>query len=413
MKLLFVYTSLPKGGIETFFVRISKVLSQEDVEINFLFFGNVFNEELILELKKYARVFEIKNYIVGPTILKVGNPLLKLFLPLKRSKLEDEILKGVDHIHAPDFNSILYAYRILNGQNISISTGVYHINEYNFGSWKNWYFAKKIKNFLKILPSKNILFFNEISKEFYNELFDGKFFDSTVTPIGIDLSKFDKKSFALKNNKIVSVGRLAQWKKYNTHIIEAIYSLKKQNLLFFYDSYGEGDQLDILEAKVKKYGLTDLITFHKGIEYSNFQETIKDKLMFIGAGTALIEASACGIPSLIGIENEELPVTYGFLHDLNTYSYQEIQLNYERIMIEKFILKLINMTDNDYDFECLKAQNRAKDFSIDITKKDFQHLISNPLKFKFKLSYLQIIFILISMAVNKTFFANSNYSKRL
>lgn len=414
MKILFVYTSLPKGGIETFFVRIVKQLFEEGYEIRFLFFGNVFDKELITELEKFAKIFKINNYLLIPSILKNKTPLLKLLMPVKRQKVQNEILEGVTHIHAPDFNSILYVNKILNfKEKINISTGVYHINEYNFTNSNKWYFKKTVDKFINYLPYQNILFFNEICKDFYYDKFNHKFENSLVTPIGIELPLTESSVLAKQNNEIVSIGRLTQWKKYNLHMIEVVKSLKDKNIIVHYDSYGDGPQLEVLNKKVKEYHLQDLVKFHGNIPYSKFKHIISNKLMFIGAGTALIEASSLGIPSLIGIENESEPVSYGFLHNTNTYSYQEKQLNFPRKKIEDFILYLIGLSKESYKIECEKAKERAKDFSIETTKKDFITLINSSQSSKFHLNQYQLARVVLSMFVNKVFFPKSNYSKRL
>lgn len=76
MKILFVYTSLPKGGIETFFVRITKKLAEKGYSVNFLFFSNNLDNELIDELKKYAKVFSINDYLFLPKFTQNLSPLV-------------------------------------------------------------------------------------------------------------------------------------------------------------------------------------------------------------------------------------------------------------------------------------------------------------------------------------------------
>jgi 1,2-diacylglycerol 3-alpha-glucosyltransferase len=414
MNILFVYTSLPKGGIETFFVRIVKRLSNEGHLIHFLFFSGNFDDDLLKELKKYAKVYSFNDYLVAPHFFKNKSPLLKILLPLKKKKLNFDLLNNIDHIHAPDFNSILYVNRILNkNHKKSISTGVYHINEFNFDIFHRWYFAKEIKKFLNILPPENILFFNEISKEYYNQKFSNKFENSIVTPIGIDITKYTSNFSAKQNNRVVSIGRLTKWKKYNHNMIEVIHSLKQKNVLIRYDCYGDGEELELLKEKVNYFNLNDLITFHPSIPYNQFQEVINNSLMFIGAGTSLIEASACGLPSLIGIENEKKPVTYGFLHDTKGYSYQEQQLKLEKKNIENYILYLKELTNDSFNIECNKAITRAKDFTIDITQKDFNQLINKSKKSEFQLRYIHLFFMVVNMFLNKLFCPKTNYSKRL
>lgn len=414
MKILFVYTSLPKGGIETFFVRMAKELFNDGYEIRFLFFGNVFDDELIKELEKFAIIFNINKYLIAPNIYKKQTPLLKLLIPIKKEKLHRDVLEGITHIHAPDYNSLLYTGKILPIKSeIKVTTGVYHINEYNFSSSSIWYFKNKIEKLLKNFPWQNILFFNEISKEFYNEKFADNFKKSVVTPIGINFTHENSMLLGEQNNKIVSIGRLTQWKKYNFHMLDVIKSLQNKNIFFYYDSYGSGSELTLLNNKVKDLELQDYVTFHGNIPYTKFKETISKKLMFIGGGTALIEASALGIPSLIGIENEEEPLSYGFLHNTSTYSYQEKQLKFDKKNIEYFILYLKGLSEESYKSECEKARLRAKDFSIDKTKIDFINMINSSQKFNFFLNYYQLTRIVLSMFLNKLFCPNTNYSKRL
>jgi len=414
MKLLFVYSGLTKGGIETFFLRIVKKLSIEGHSIHFLFFTDNFDNELLKELKKYAKIHSYNDYLIAPSFLKNKSPLLKIVLPLNKNKLNSELLNHMDHIHAPDFNSILFANRIVNNNQFKIlSTGVYHINEFNFESHKNYYFSKKITTFLKQIPPENILFFNEISREYYSQRYKNRFENSIVTPIGIDLEKYESVFSAKQNNRVVSIGRLTKWKTYNQSMIQVIQSLKEKKVSIYYDCYGDGEELELLNEKVNKLNLNDLITFHPSIPYSQFQETLKNSLMFIGAGTALIEASACGLPSLIGIENEKNPVSYGFLHSTIGYSYQEQQLNFEKKRIENYILYLKELDGNSFENECSKAIARAKDFSIEITLKDFNRLLNKSKKSHFQFSYYQLFSILISLFLNKLFCPHTNYSKRL
>ena len=405
---------MPKGGIETFFLRIVKQLFEEGHEIKFLFFGSVFDNELITELEKYAKIFKIDDYLFIPSIFKNKTPLLKLLIPIKRKKLQNKILEGVTHIHAPDFNSILYVNKILNtGQQINISTGVYHINEYNFSNSSIWYFKRIVDKFINYLPWQNIIFFNEICKDFYCKKFNQKFENSLVTPIGIELPLIGSSPLAKKNNEIVSIGRLTQWKKYNFHMIEVIKSLKDKNINIRYDSYGDGSQLDSLNKKVKQYQIQHLVKFHGNIPYSKFRHTVTNKLMFIGGGTALIEASSLGLPSLIGIENEDEPCSFGFLHNTDTYSYQEKQLNLPKKKIEEYILYLIGLSQESYQIECEKAKERAKDFGIQKTKKDFLTFINASQSSKFQINQYQLARVVFSMLLNKIFFFKTNYSKRL
>jgi 1,2-diacylglycerol 3-alpha-glucosyltransferase len=414
LNILFVYTGLPQGGIETFFVRMASKLYKKDHSLRFLFFTNNFDEELLNELKQYAKICFINDYLYIPSFLKDKSPIFKLLFPLKYKKLFKEILFDINHVHAPDYNSLLYSSKICSVKDeFTMSTGVYHTNEYNFKKFKNWYFGNFIIKLLQKISAKNILFFNEISNQYYNTIYDNKFKDSLITPIGVDVSSFKDDFVGKQNNRIVSIGRLSSWKKYNFHMIEAVHALQQQGITIHYDSYGDGDQLEVLNALVTKYNLNHLVKFHSGVPYSQFKNTIANSLLFIGSGTALIEASACGIPALIGIENESEPVSYGFLHNVTSYSYHEQQLPYERKEIVEFILYLLKGDQTRYKSECEKAKLRANDFSIDKTVFDFEKMCFNAEKIQVITSYFELLKIVFSMFLNKIVSPKANYSNRL
>jgi glycosyltransferase involved in cell wall biosynthesis len=405
---------LPKGGIETFFVRMASRLSDRGHTLKFLFFTDYCDLELLVELEKSAKIYFINEYLFIPTCLKNKSPLIKLFFPLKNNKIARDILSDVDHIHLPDYNSILYYKKVFfHKYKWTVSIGVYHINEFVFRDFETWYFGKKIKELFQNISPNCILFFNEISRELYNSYYHDKFKESLITPIGIDVSKYQDDYVGIQNNRVVSIGRLSSWKKYNFHMIEAVHVLQQQGITIQYDSYGDGDQLELLNSLVANYNLSHLIKFHKGIPYSKFKEAISNSLMFIGAGTSLVEASACGIPALIGIENESYPVSYGFLHNLSSYSYQERELQYARIDIVQFILQLLNCDELTYKKECERARSRSSDFSIDKSVVDFEKLCGNAENVPFNSGYIQLVRIIFSMMLNRILCSNSNYSNRL
>lgn len=413
MNILFIYSSLTKGGIETFFVRISKKLKEKgNFKISFLFLSKYMDKELLDELSNYVQIYYLDDFMSCKMGYTKKSILFNLLLPIKKD-FYSTVMQGVDHIHAPDFNSLLFANKILNkNKKIPISTGIYHINEFNFSVNSDCFFSKRINLFLKDLPYQNIVFFNEISKDFYSEKFQGKFKYSIVTPVGVDLDN-DSSICGYQNKKIVSIGRLTSWKTYNYHMIDVVNNLKTKGIIISYDSYGDGPEKFALEEKVKELGLEDSVKFKDGVPYNEFKNIISKHLMFIGAGTALIEASSFGIPSLIGIENSKESVSFGFLHDTTGYSYQENEIKMVKSSIQSYIEKLIALDQNEYLQECQKAKIRANDFSIDKTVKDFNKLIINSKTQSFYLNMIDIYKIVFSLLINKLTKPSTNYSKRL
>ncbi|WP_278011119.1 glycosyltransferase [Flavobacterium gyeonganense] len=213
----------------------------------------------------------------------------------------------------------------------------------------------------------------------------------------MELEKYFGNFSGVQNDRIVSIGRLTPWKMYNYHMIEVVKKFNDLGLSLRYESYGDGIERKNLMNLVKQLKLEKQVFFHNEIPYSLFKEKINNSLMFIGAGTALIEASACGIPSLIGIENEQKALSYGFLHDTNTYSYQEKQLDFKMLDIKDFILKLKNSDLKDYYEQCNKARNRSKDFDIEKSSMIFMQMIQSSERWTWKSNWITNLLILISL----------------
>jgi hypothetical protein len=92
---------------------------------------------------------------------------------------------------------------------------------------------------------------------------------------------------------------------------------------------------------------------------------LRDAWLFVGSGTALIEAAACGIPALVGIESEPSPVSYGFLHDIEGIDYQESDLGLAKRGFAQFCRQLHAMSASDYALACERSACKSREFSIE------------------------------------------------
>lgn len=420
MKVLFVNDNFKTGGVETFMLRLAQNLDQQEIKPIFLSQSFIFDEEIINRLNTVAHVYFWDDYLYFPNVvLRKIPPIVKVLLPIKKKKLYKDLLTDLTHVHATNVNSLIYSNRILRflkKENVGFSVGVYHINEYNILRYKENFFLRKLSKMLKSFSSKNFIFFNEISREYYAKIFGKNLLQSPLAPIGIVVQERSQ-NLGIKCNRIVSIGRLTSWKTYNFHMIHVIDCLKKKGITIHYDSYGDGDQRNNLEKRVKELGLESQINFHPAIPYKSFYEVLANSLMFIGAGTAIIEASSAGIPSLVGIENlnKSEPKTYGFLHELSSYSYQELELDFKKKDIQLYIENLLETTDSEYAVLCEMAKNRAKDFDIAKTSSIFHSVVANGISIKFTFSYWEIMLMVLNMITYKFYHRNQNnqFFKRL
>jgi 1,2-diacylglycerol 3-alpha-glucosyltransferase len=353
---------------------------------------------LFNELKQYCSIIFLEDIVTLPKLAR-RNGQLGVFLPLRRTAVESIMAKHGNILHAMGCFGLILAQRIFNTiPQTKISTAVYHQNEFLFKT--PFFFENCIASYLKNLPAENIIFFNQFNRNQYSSHFNSRFAYSSIAPIGIDLPQDGKASILQQPGRVVSVGNLVNFKKYTRHTINAVANLRRLGFDISYDIYGDGPERPELEKLVDDLNIRDSVTFHGRIPYENFNMVVSQAMAFIGSGTAVVEAAALGIPSLIGIESVEQPVTYGYLHQIEGYSYNEWMPSRATYLIEDLLKGLL--TDNNVGEIGKQCAKKAQEFSISKTIEVF--LTTNlSLKSVKKASFATLMttflsFILIAIA---------------
>ena len=132
--------------------------------------------------------------------------------------------------------------------------------------------------------------------------------------------------------------------------------------------------------------MQNYIYAHGEISYQDFSKVLEDAFLFIGLGTALVEAASCKVPCLQAIEMDQHAESYGFFHDSIGFNVGEKNLNQPRYKIVDLLVEFINITPVEYKEICQLSYIRSQDFDI---KKNMQLFLSSckiakPLNYKFK-----------------------------
>lgn len=355
--MLFIYGALPVGGIETFFVRMAKERFKKKLPTSILLLSKPeqSNDELLAEIKKYANVIFPQDIFHGPELLCRRLPLL---LPLKRKKIL-EILKDVDQIHVFDGMHALLGYRLSQNldRKIPITIGFYHYIKYLWGGVNVAWHEKLNRKFIfKYLPEESLLFFSEGNRDLYINHKKQKFSGSNTFRLGV----VDRKPVTLSGDlkaplKIVAVGRLVEFKTYNYFMLEVISRLLNKGVDVQFDVYGDGPLKQDIQDKINQANLQGKINLKGTLDYSKFDETIKNYDLFIGSGTAIIQASSLGVPCITGVENMKEPKTYGYFCDIYQHEYNLKGLELPIFNVEDIICEYIRMSN--VDRKCLKEKH--------------------------------------------------------
>jgi len=347
--------------------------------------NSVIDEKIRTELAQYANIIELKN-LLDRRFAWCGTNQAAIFLPFDKQKIEKLLDDNEQSVHAMGIFGLVYAYRMAQQfGRLKITAGVYQQNE--FLSSASSFFVRQANKMFASLPAENIVFFNEFNRDKYAQIFKKNYARSALLPIGVSLPKVEPDQVRkVSYGRLVSVGNLVNFKKYNEHVIRTVALLSPDYPALRYDIYGDGDQTDRLNGLISELKLDSVVRIHGRIPYSEFRNAVENAMGFIGSGTALLEAAALKIPSITGIESIKTPETYGFLSDVNGFSYNELIEGIKLIPIHTVILKLLTSGPDELQRIGDLCAEKAAEFSIERTVDGFRQLKLTALNVRIKLS---------------------------
>ncbi|RZG75958.1 hypothetical protein EXU29_00670 [Acinetobacter wuhouensis] len=365
--MLIIYGALGLGGIETFFVRLAKERFRSNKKTKVLFlvpkYKAKYDNALLQELLKYADVYYYED-VFKKTFINWRFVLCHSFNILKVK----EILEDCNQIHVSDAQNGLLANEMLKLLNIRkpITFGVYHSMEFTWKMERFPYFERvNRKFFYEVVDSHNIMCFSMGTKEVIKkrtgyDLKNAKTFRLGVVSLNINKERVITEK--PKNIKVCAIGRLTDFKTYNFWMPKIISDLNNKGLKITLDIYGNGESEKKVKDIVSEY--SEYVKVFPSFNYGEFKTVVSSYDLFIGSGTAIIEASSLGIPSIIGIESIDEGKTYGFFCDFSKYEYNVMGLPFFLKDVESTIYEFTELSISQINDLSSKHQKAAKDFDI-------------------------------------------------
>ncbi|WPN65157.1 hypothetical protein QMK47_09270 [Pseudomonas sp. P9_35] len=382
--MLFVHGSLAIGGIETFYVRMAQCRKKKGLMTKFLILSpeSKSDAELVRRAREYADVYFLDEILLLPLPRRAVVYHFSLLYPLQYSMLK-EIFDGISSAHVSNgfCAHMLIRLSAIIGRSLPISIGLYHSMEFSWGGGlkKLPFFEKNNRQiFFCLHNARGLIFFNEKMVERYSTITGKDFSDVSLFPLGVvdQLANPIPKKFG-DELSICSVGRLVEFKGYNLWMLDVVNSLRKLGVKVSYSIYGYGPLENIMSDKIKALDLEEVVSLKGSLEYSAFTDVVSQFDVFVGSGTALVEAAGLGVPSLIGIENTNEPSTYGFLSELPGFSYNEDGL-YPKKDVVKMFVDFNNYTEAEK--QALSEAHVAKSaiFSVETCVENFAKVSPEP-----------------------------------
>ena len=249
-----------------------------------------------------------------------------------------------------------------------LAAGVFHPREYSWATprmRRRWvqHLAERV---LRGLPAPNFVFFSPaVDVHPAAEFLSRDLSSSPTIPIPIDTDRFrpppDRRA---EPGKIVSVARLAPYYTYIAHVIRVVGQLRAQGREFTYHCYGDGEERQSLQAEVRRLGLEDAVFLHPPVPYERFEDAVGDAFAFVGIGTSLLEAAACGVPALVAIDSQLEPATYGWLSETQGNRIGGYVEGHPEYPIADRLLSLADQPESEYRALERACRERAEEFGL-------------------------------------------------
>jgi len=378
MHFLFIYSTPGYlGGIETLIVRMSRWLVHKGHRVSLL----------IDSPENWAHLLpqEVK-------CMALGKRFPELYYYFHAQRLWKSLnLPKPDVIKSFDIGSSWIACQLasITGDLGKVLAGIYNPNVFN------WYYAtgalpfwdaKKlyVNNFLENIPANARLFCGVDQIEELEQVHRRQ---GVLWPIPIDTGEFDCATRHPKWGKIVSVGRLSPMKEYNLYMIGVIKELRDRGNDVSWVVYGTGEYEMPMRKAIKKHGLDQVVTLAGTVPYHRLWKVLEDAYIFVGMGTANLEASLFKVPNVTAAAYDRDGLTWGPVYQLPIGSLGQVGSVPPAFKVVDEIQRILRLTSAAYAVEQEMVCNHVRVHSMDASMSRFLKLVNeaSPIKQKMRL----------------------------
>lgn len=329
MRLLIVNLHLEIGGVETLLARLIPLLSSAGIDITLLLLQNKTDAELLKAVSNHCKVIYLKDTF--PYSKKKIRQILGQEFDLAFYTISRALLVGSWLLTRAGYTSTKACLGAYQTEIFCPETSLFSFHH------------KILRNIVRHdIPAGAMIFGNTAGRDFHADRLGMDLQEAQVIRLFVDTRKYtciDRTN--LPRKKIVSIGRVTSFKTYNFTFLPVLKKLIDQGRDLEWHIYGDGEQLEELRAAISDNGLADRVFAHGAMRYSDFENVLQDAFLFLGSGTSLIEAAACGVPSLTTIEYARDAVTYGFISEIAGDNLIEPNSGRQNFLIESKLVEIL------------------------------------------------------------------------
>lgn len=291
---ILVYRRLNTGGIETLIVRWANALAERGREVIVAAQGGELVDMLApgVGVVDYADSADLAREL--------------------RSGIAGRSAHFFSFDAATAYTVALVQLRLGGRERTCHLTGVYHPRAYFEGERR---YQQKLNGYLLLqLNPASLVFCNEDCRRTHQDYYGADLSEAEILLLPITERDSRWRAPHRTSLRIVSVGRLVPFKAYNWAIPDMVERLRSSGLDCSWDIWGYGDAQDIA-LDIERRGLADAVRLRGTAPYAELPDILARGHIFVGMGTAALEAAMLGVPTILACD-EEPECSYGWLFDV-------------------------------------------------------------------------------------------------
>lgn len=167
---------------------------------------------------------------------------------------------------------------------------------------------------LATVADRDIFFINEESRSAHASWARRDFGGSAIIPLAVAVHD-PREPAPSAILRVVSVGRLTGFKEYNRHAARIATEMAAAGRPVEWDIYGTGELEAAIRREIERLGAQALVRLKGELPYREFPTIGERYDVFVGMGTAALEAATLGLPTIVPAVNSD-DRCYGFVQDL-------------------------------------------------------------------------------------------------
>lgn len=186
------------------------------------------------------------------------------------------------------------------------------------------------------IGKKNIFFMNEECRSEHAKKWRSDLSICPVLPLPINAVDSLWQPSRNSSIRIVSVGRLVDFKAYSLGAARIVKSCLDRGIDVSWDIFGYGPLEAQIKSNIEAMGVEQNVRLMGKLDYDDFSKKVASYDLFVGMGTAAVEAAMVGVPTICAVV-DELSSCHGYLCDLPLGNVGEFIENRPLIEIEGLI----------------------------------------------------------------------------